>query len=214
MIRKAHFSVSVLVVICISLVLSGCAIPLSKIRVKYDSRGFAKPSIEDASKVRLYVVEFSDVTGNVEEKVVGEANTGIAGKKTPIVIEETIDSLSTRALRKAFAKTGFDVVEDESTADLLVKGRINSFWVQEYQRGASQHTEATVEFDVAVFDRVSDDPMWFDVKRSHIRSEPNTIDVSYQNERVLRRAFSEVIASILNDGEFALAIEDFVATNK
>ncbi len=194
-------------IVCIALVLGACSAELCKIRVGYDSRRYRAPSVPNAKGVTLYVAGFSDERGDLGERMVGEAKTGWSNKSTPIVVEAPVDSLVTRAFRKAFEKVGFSVVNQEYSADLTFKGRINSFWVQEFTTGvAPEHTEADAEFDVALFEKASEKPIWYDVKWSHVKSQSTTINITPENWKKLHQALNEVIKAVLKDPEFNAAL--------
>ncbi|MFQ6011972.1 MAG: YajG family lipoprotein, partial [Nitrososphaerales archaeon] len=167
-----------------------------------------------AEKVNLYVENFSDVREATEPNVIGEGFVGVFNKRTPIATEDGIIEPSTQTLREAFSTAGFNVVMQEEDADLVFKGRINSFWIQEMAVGTlSEHSVAEVEFDVAVVDRFHEKIIWFDVKRSRIKSG-RSMDATHLNEETLNQAFNKVVTSILDDHDLRAAISDFVRSKE
>ena len=186
----------------------GCASDRILVRVEQTA---SRPSIPHAEKVNLYVERFSDVRGRKDPKLIGEGKTGMFNKSTPIVVEDDIEELSTRVLREAFSKTGFNVVTDEEEADLVFKGRINTFWVQEIMGALSESSEADVEFDVVLIDRLGKNNVWFDVKSSHVEAS-SMIDVSSSDEEVVNEALNEVVESIVSDAELLAAVRNFAAS--
>ncbi len=77
----------------------------------------------------------------------------------------------------------------------------------------SEHSEAIVEFDLVLIDRVHGKNIWFDVKRSHFKSE-HSMDATHLNEKTLNEAFNKVITSILNDFDLHKAINDFIRSKE
>jgi len=153
--------------------------------------------------------------GNIEKNVIGEAKTGTFDKRTPILIDDGVVEISTKTLQEAFGKLGFNIVDDEHSADLIFKGRINKFWVKEFlsSRSGSGQSEAEVTFDVALFDRVGVKTIWFDRKVSHIKSG-SSLDPTSHNKIIINEAFCKVISSIIHDEEMRKAIRDFIQKKK
>jgi hypothetical protein len=106
---------------------------------------------------------------------------------------------------------------DENRADLVLKGRINSFWVLQildtnsYSRSQS---EAEVACDVAFIDRAHAKPIWYDVKIGYIKLPVSSIDKTTQNEIAINEAFSKVITSIIQDEALRKTIRDFAKSKK
>ncbi len=140
-------------------------------------------------------------------------------KKAPIQIEDSIEELSTRTLQQAFSKAGFNVVLDEKDADLVFKGRINNFWIQEfaiYGLVVVERSEANVEFGVVLIDRGHGKNIWLDVKTSRVKPKPTLLRFTptSQSEKVINEAFNQVIYSILSDKELVAAIDGFIRSRK
>ncbi|MDH3892658.1 MAG: hypothetical protein OEV49_16460 [candidate division Zixibacteria bacterium] len=213
--RKVKSPVFYVVVICTFHLLAGCGSQYSKVRLDYYLRTPPSSSIPNAAQVSVFVERFTDLRTGVAHNVIGEAKTGIADKKSPIIIDDSLVELSALAFRGAFAESGFNVVFDEAEADLVFKGRINVFWVQEFTPGlVPQHSEADIEFDVVLIDRIHDVNLWYDVKKSHVESILDGMDVTVQNEQIINRALYDVIASVLKDDQLAVAVGKFVEQNK
>ena len=175
----------------------------------------SKALIPEAEKIDLYVENFSDMRGNVEKNVIGRAKTGTFDKGTPILIDGGVIGLTTKTLQDVFAQQGFNIVETENSADLIFKGRIKKFWVQEYlsSRPGSEQSEAEVTFDVALIDRVRAKTIWYDLKISHVKSG-GSLDTTAHNEIIINAAFSKVISSIIHDEDMKIAIKDFIQKRK
>jgi hypothetical protein len=136
-------------------------------------------------------------------------------KSTPVVIGVEIERLAIHAFRKAFSETGFKIVDVQDNADLVFKGRINRFWVQEFATGwAPEHSEADVELDVVMIDRAREKNIWFDVKSSHVTTRPTPSDITSENQRIINQAFNEVVSSIVSDSRLAQAVDDFVSSKE
>ncbi len=217
---KSRKRVVILGFLLISFIIGGCAPIFISAKVNYDLQTVFTPIIPKAEKVNLYVEKFFDVRGGIEPNVIGEARTGMFDERTPILIEDNIEELSTRTLQKAFSKAGFNVVLDEKDADLVFKGRINNFKVQDVDCGLhNEYSEANVEFDVVLIDRVHGKNLWFDVKRSYLKSRlytdtllPN--EEALMNEKILNEVFNKVINSIVKDFYLYIAINDFIKSKK
>jgi len=218
--KKALLLTLTLSVASIFLLLCGCGAKSSTINVNYAPlylKIASKSSMPNAEKINLYAENFSDMRGNIGNNVIGEAKTGTFDKKTPILIDDGVIDLSSRTLRQAFSNQGFNMVKDENSADLVFKGRINRFWVQEILSSSafsgSGQSEAEVAFDVALIDRVHAKTIWFDVKACLIKSG-KAIDTTTQNEIAINEAFSKVITSIIHDEALRMAIRDFIKSKK
>ena len=203
----------VLLAACMLFSLVGCAAQSSWIAINYEPPTDVTDAIPGASGVSLCVEEFADVRGGPGPKVVGQAKTGAFNKNTPVMIGVEIERLAIHSFRKAFSEAGFNIVDDHDSADLVFKGRINTFWVQEYSTAwAPQHSEAEVELDVVLIDKARAKNIWFDVKKARAVTKPNTMDVTIENEWVINEAFNQVVSSIVNDSELTQAVNDFVGS--
>lgn len=204
-----------LVTACMLLSLAGCAAQSSWIGINYEPPTDVTDAIPSANGVSLCIEEFTDVRGDLEPNVVGQAKTGMFNRRTPVRIGVEIERLAIHAFREAFSDAGFNLVDDQNNADLVLKGRINTFWVQEYSTAwAPQHSEAEVEFDVVLIDKARAKNIWFDVKRARAVTKPNTMDITLENERIISEAFNQVVSSIVNDSELTQAVNDFVGSKE
>ncbi len=195
------------------LIVSGCTSKTIQVKTS-DWQTDLETSIPHAEKLNLCIETFSDVRGVAEENVIGEGKTGMFNKSTPIVIDGSVADLSTRVLREAFTDAGFSLV-DEPGADVILRGRINSFWVQEFATGfGPEQTEAEVEFDVVLVDKMRGKNIWFDVKKARVTSKPSGIDITSQNQKVIAQALNEVVAAVVSDAKLTAAINDFIRTKE
>ena len=200
---------------CMLLCLVGCAAQSSWIAVNYEPPADVTGAIPNAGDVRLCIEEFTDVRGGPGSNVVGQAKTGAFNKNTPVMIGVEIERLAIHSFRKAFSEAGFNVVDDRDSADLVFKGRINKFWVQEFATGwAPEHSEADVELDVVMIDRAGEKNIWFEIKSSHVTTKPTASDITSENQRIINQAFNEVVSSIVNDSALAQAVNDFVSSKE
>jgi len=224
---KLKLMVSALIIIGNCFILFGCYQPSAQKKENYDFQTFQTPfkvTLQMAQKVNLFVQKFSDVRGNIEDNVIGEASVGLFDKSSLVIIEDGVIELSTKTLREAFFNAGFNVVEEQKNADLVFKGRINEFWVQEslcevshfYDNTgcrygwSSEFSVADVELDVAFIDRIHGECIWFNVKKSHVKSKPDTIDTTHQNVTMLKEALNNVVNSILTDAKLHRALNNFI----
>jgi hypothetical protein len=204
-----------LLVACMLLCLVGCAAQSSWIAINYEPPVEVGDAIPNASGVSLWIEEFTDVRGGPQPNVVGQAKTGAFNKNTPVMIGVEIERLAIHSFRKAFSEAGFNIVDDHDSADLVFKGRINKFWVQEFATGwAPEHSEADVELDVVMIDRAGEKNIWFEVKSSHVTTKPTVSDITSENQRIINQAFNEVVSSIVNDSALAQAVNDFVSSKE
>lgn len=212
---KLKSVVFTLMIVTIFPVLCRCYLPSVHEKVNYDFQDFQtafRATIPNAQKINLYVHELSDVRGDIESNVIGKANVGYFNKPKPVTVQGGIVQLSKKTLQDAFSNAGFTLVTNEKEADLVFKGRINAFWVKEIRK-REEHSEAEVEFDVVFIDKARGENIWFDVKRSHVKSEPTSVgmpDTTRQNIEVINEAFKDVVNSILNDNNLLKAISDFI----
>jgi uncharacterized lipoprotein YajG len=201
---------STLLIVCVLFSLAGCAPQSSWIAIGYEPPADVTDAIQSAHGVSLCIEEFIDVRGAPEPNVVGQAKTGMFNRKTPVRIGVEIERLAIHAFREAFSDAGFNLVDDQNNADLVFKGRINTFWVQEYSTAwAPQHSEAEVEFDVVLIDKARAKNIWFDVKKALAVTKPTTMDITLENERIICEAFNQVVSSVVKDSELAQAVNDF-----
>ena len=189
----------------------GCASESIIVRMEQTA---SMPSIPEAGKVNLYVERFSDVRGLKNPHQIGEGMTGLSSKSTPVISEENIEELSARVVGEAFSKAGFNVVTDEEKADLVFKGSINAFWVQEVAKLFEELAVADVEFDVVLVDKLRERNIWSDVKRNHAVTSGGTMnfaaqDVTRLDEETLNEALNGVIESIVGDAKLVSAVKDF-----
>ncbi len=215
---KARLAVTTLTIAGTICNLPGCYLPSTHEKVNYVVQDFEpayrvrKPI---SRKIRLYVHEFSDARGGTASNVIGEANVGFSNKPKPIILQGGVVELSTRTFREAFSNAGFSIAENEKDADLIFKGRINRFTAWESGVGTLQErSEADVELDVVFIDRLNKKNIWFDVKRSHVKSKPASMDTTLQNIEALNEAFGNVVNSILNDDGLQMALDDFIRTKE
>lgn len=213
--RDSNLLGPVLLATCVLFSLVGCAAQSSWIAVNYEPPADVTNAIPNASGVSLCVEEFADVRGGPGPKVVGQAKTGAFNKNTPVMIGVEIERLAIHSFRKAFSEAGFNIVDDHDSADLVFKGRINKFWVQEFATGwAPEHSEADVELDVVMIDRAGKKNIWFEVKSSHVTTKATASDITSENQRIINQAFNEAVSSIVSDSALAQAVNDFVSSKE
>jgi uncharacterized lipoprotein YajG len=207
--RKAY--IVSLIIICSFFTLSGCGAQFTKIniscQIQDDLKFFTK-----AKNINLYIEKFSDVRTVKQKNIIGQSATGVFNKITPVLTDNDIEEITTSAIRTTFSKMGFNVVMDEKNADLLLKGRINNFWVKEVGAGSiSEHSEAVVELDIVLINKIQEKNIWFDVKKGTSKSGWSA-DTTHKNERIMNEALNNVIISIINDEELILAINNFIGS--
>jgi hypothetical protein len=189
--------------------MAGCGASMKQLDIDYLPEATSNEPIPSADRITLHVEELTDMRDNKAENLVGEAKTGIFNKSTPITIEGTVAALCTKELREALATCGFRIVDAPEMADVVLRGRINAFWIQEYVTGYSlEHSEAEVELDVALFPSMEEDPLWYDVKRSFETSKPQ-MDATAINESLMNQAFRKTVAAIVSDGDLARTVESY-----
>jgi hypothetical protein len=177
--------------------------------LEYQGDKIAKITSPEASKTILYVDKFSDVRGGSDKHLIGEAKTGAFNESTPILIIDDVDEFSMRSFALAFSKAGFVVVDDLNRADIIFKGRINKFWLQEFATGYSpEHYEADIEYDLALIDNHDKKPRWFDIKRIHKKSKVSMTDATDLAQPTMNEALNEAINSVLSDPAFNGAVTD------
>jgi hypothetical protein len=185
----------------------GCATGPTQLAVNYVPPSSAPSSALE--NIHIHVEELVDVRVGKTEKLIGEAKTGMFNISTPITIESTVASLCSSELRKALTAAGYKVIDEVQSADLVLRGRINVFWVQEYVTGYSlEHSEAEIELDLGLFSPTGQDPLWYDVKRSFVKSGQK-IDATVVNEELMNEAFQGVIHDLLGDENLVAAIEAY-----
>lgn len=213
--KEAISRLLLLISLVFLLSLVGCASKISMVKIDYLTENTPVPTISNSNVFSVHVVQFSDNRKESEPNVIGEAKTGIFNKSTPIVIDTRLDSLITGFFEEAFIQMGFKVLDTETDADLIFKGRINKFWLQEFATGFSkEHCEGTVELDVAIFaDNVSE-PIWFDVKNSTIITNKSMFDISAQDERIINETLNDAIRMVIEDAEFIVALKMYCASSE
>jgi hypothetical protein len=205
----------VLIIVITRFIMFGCYLPSTHEKVNYNFNDFQtsfKVSIPNAEKINLFVERLFDVRNWGKDNVIGEANVGYLNKNASVTIEGSVVELSTRTLRDAFSTAGFNVVDNENNADLVFKGRINTFWVIEI-RDRIEYSQGIVEFDVVLIDKARMENIWYDVKRSVVKSEPASTDTTLQNIKVINAAFNRIINFIVNDSELRTVVDSFIQSN-
>ena len=113
---------------------------------------------------------------------------------------ESPEQMVTAAVRDAFAKTGFIIVEPRD-ADYVVTGQVEDFWVDEYATGASlEYANAFVRYDIAVKDRKRK-MLWATTKEQYETSGP-CWDATQQDVPMLTEAITHTVTSIFEDQSF------------
>ena len=190
--------------ILLALSLTGCGSDFVRLNLEYQGDKIAKIASPETSKAILYVDKFSDVRGGSDKHLIGEAKTGAFNKSTRILINDDVEEFCMRSFALAFSKAGFAVVDDLNKADIIFKGRINKFWLQEFATGYSpEHCEADIEYDLALIDNHNKEPRWFDVKRIHKRSQVTMIDATDFALPTMNEALNDSIKSVLSDPAFS-----------
>lgn len=207
--RKAYLVP--LIIICSFFALSGCGAQFTKINIGCQIQDDLK-FLPEAKNINLYIEKFSDVRTVKQKNIIGQSATGVFNKITPVLTDNDIEEITTSAIRTTFSKMGFNVVMDEKNADLLLKGRINNFWVKEVGAGSiSEHSEAVVELDIVLINKIQEKNIWFDVKKGTAKSGWSA-NTTHKNERIMNEALNNVIISIINDEELILAINNFIGS--
>lgn len=180
-------------------------------------------STHQPNDVTIFIEKFTDDRretygiGERTKKVVGVAYTGMLNSPAFVTLEKDIEDVVTENIRSEFSRNGFNITQDRDSADLVLLGRINNFIVKELGAGNfTERSEAMVELDIALFDRKLDKKLWYDVKTCTPKKKYAGLkgDATSNDEIVINDAFSEVIASILNDTELMAAINGFAMSKQ
>lgn len=197
-----YFSVSSLFAL-----IAGCGSQYTTVSLVQKAPESISPASPIPDSKSIFIEKFSDVRSVAKFNVIGEAKTGMFNKQTPILIEDSLGTYLSSILKAALRQERISVEENTDFADIIMKGRVNEFWLQEFASGyASEYCEAKIELDLALFNKLSDSPIWYDIKRSRVKSKSTIIDISSQNEKIMNQAINEIIVSLLADSTFRSAL--------
>lgn len=163
--------------------------------------------VDDVGKrIEVAIGEFDAKNDQLRQNIIGEAKTGFFNSKTPIVSTEPVTSIFRDAIEKGFEEAGF-VIVDRQSADYIVSGTIESFWVDEYATGFSlEYSKAYVRYDMFV-KTPEGEIVWANTQEQYETSD-NSLEATAHNIQTLRQALENSIETIFADNRFWSAFED------
>jgi uncharacterized lipoprotein YajG len=201
--KKMKINIVILFVFSMLFSVFGCSAKFMTLDVNYVPSNL--PVV--AHKTNLFIEKFDDVRNRTEPNVIGIAKTGALNITTPIVLKTTVSETLAEVFKMAFTEAGFTVVNDKAGSDLTLKGRINTFWVQEHATGwTPEYAEANIELDLALVDSKNGKTLWYDVKISHEKSKGGFMDATSYNKIVMNDAINGIMKNVMNDNELKVRI--------
>jgi hypothetical protein len=157
-------------------------------------------------EIKVAIAEFDTKTNNLQNNVIGEAKTGLFNSKTPIISTEPITAIFQKTLQKGFKNYGF-IVTDAQSADYIVDGTVERFWVDEYATGLSlEYSKAYVRYDLLI-QTTGGKIVWANTQEKYETSSTSW-DATDHSISTLRIALQKSVESIFNDSSFWTSVQD------
>jgi|GEM_PF-3720851 len=152
--------------------------------------------------------KFSLGAGVGDPHIIGEAKTGMFNSKSVVVSDIPMQDIVYNALKDAFSKMGFVIVDERNSADLITTGQISQFWSREFANGwTPEYAKAAVRYDLVIRDN-NDKVFW--AKSVDVEEKSTGIGVIFDATSsvipTLKKALSQSIFQVVNDANFQAAL--------
>lgn len=209
---------NVVVVLFLLVFLSGCG--GAQIKGDFLNQSWLNDSIPISNQpeipVKLYLSKFSLGNEITNPYLIGEAKTGALNSKSEVISDIPIQDIFYNALKDIFKKKGFIITGDQNSADLLITGEIQQFWVREYASGwTPEYAKAAVRFDI-LFKDSNNKVFWANSIDKEVKSNSlgSIFDATGSLLPTLKEALSQSIKQVINDSSLQAKLNKLIESKK
>lgn len=193
----------------LSVMCAGCASKVSYVTMDWDDLQFAHNPSPEAHGVSISVDSVYDVRSESLDSIIGDAQTGLFDRHTPVVYRGDLLAALQVPLHRLLLTTGFTVPSDTEHTDLRLETDLRHIWVEEdhgFLGIGRQTARASVTLGFRLRQSGGGQIAWqgsFD----GTAEMGSSLDVTPMNDDALARAVVSTGLQMLEDADFRAAIE-------